>query len=847
MLLEKVAPNFLSDQELDLVALVVSQHQRAFAFEYAEKGTFSREYFPEYEIATIEHTPWQQAPIRVPKALENAVRTEILDQEANGRFEMTTSSYRSAIFAVEKKNKGVRLVLDLQRLNGVTIRDAGLPPRMDDFAESFVGYAIYAVLDLYSGFDAVPLAARSRPMTAFHSIIGPRQQTTLPQGATNSPTAFQQRMDHTLIRMSAADKARPFFDDCGVKGPRTTYDNEPLADNPNIRRFVFEFCETLAEFLATLILAGVTASGMKSTLATPLLDIVGTLVSLSGWQLHHGIVNKVLKWVEPADRSELRGFLGTTGCGRRWIRNYSLVAKPLTILLRGSEADFFFGDEARAAMLKLKNLVTRAPVLVRIDYELAATHSRLVHSSEHGLIIVAVDASLYGAGWVLYQVLVKPPLETVTTTTTESPSKPPRERIERHPAIFGSRTFNAVEARYSQPKCELYGVFRAVKDLRHRIYGVFFMLEVDAKSLIEMLRRPDLPGASETRWISFIQTFDFDVRHVPASAHEAQDGLSRRRTAPDDSSESDGDQDGFIDHVLDALYGRHDSDWSISSAVQADRYPSVQASYQCVVPPPLFCSPLPRQIIPASLFQPLFASFVARGRAAAITSPSRLAMDPDRLRPHEIIPRNGLPTPGDARIERIDDFDFSPGTLFTYTLSRATDDRLYKSELKFTRKVNNGPSADPPRCPDHHCGPSVSGCGDISAVFNVRHAAIEWAPDYSYYSTDDYRSSAFQPEQEDPLDEELPHLYTLYMDLDERNDVLGAPPGFFSSTQAYDHPFYDVMRARGEEPALFESCPALPMPVLLDPVFENRGANTRGFISCIGHKFGVKDEDTPEM
>ncbi|VDC05893.1 unnamed protein product, partial [Peniophora sp. CBMAI 1063] len=31
------------------------------------------------------------------------------------------------------------------------------------------------------------------------------------------------------------------------------------------------------------------------------------------------------------------------------------------------------------------------------------------------------------------------------------------------------------------------------------------------------------------------------------------------------------------------------------------------------------------------------------------------------------------------------------------------------------------------------------------------------------------------------------------------------------------------------------------------PVFENRGANTRGFISCIGHKFGVKDEDTPEM
>ena len=148
----------------------------------------------------------------------------------------------------------------------------------------------------------------------------------------------------------------------------------------------------------------------------------------------------------PRNTTDLRGFLGTTGCGRKWIKGYSLIAKPLTSLLRGPETDFAFTEEARQAMETLKRLVTEAPVLISIDYQLAANVSpHAPWESDHGLLVTAVDALKYGASWVVFQIIV----------------------ANKKPAVFGSCTYNEMESQYSQPKCELYGLFRVLKDLHH--------------------------------------------------------------------------------------------------------------------------------------------------------------------------------------------------------------------------------------------------------------------------------------------------------------------------------------------------------------------------------------------
>ncbi len=56
----------------------------------------------------------------------------------------------------------------------------------------------------------------------------------------------------------------PFVDDAGIKGPPSTYNDEPIKGNPAIRRFVYEYATTLDHILARFIAAGITASGLKN-------------------------------------------------------------------------------------------------------------------------------------------------------------------------------------------------------------------------------------------------------------------------------------------------------------------------------------------------------------------------------------------------------------------------------------------------------------------------------------------------------------------------------------------------------------------------------------------------------
>jgi hypothetical protein len=173
--------------------------------------------------------------------------------------------------------------------------------------------------------------------------------------------------------------------------------------------------------------------------------------------------------------------------------------------------------------------VSSAPVIVRLNYETAKLIIGPPRESDHGLVIVAVDSSTNGAGWVVYQ----------------------QNGKEKHPVLFGSCTFSEVESRYSQPKCELYGIFRALKDLRHRIWGIHFRLDVDAKFLAEMIRSPDLPNAPMTRWVMYFTLFEFEINHVPAEKHQAADGLPCRKRSPLNSDEEDAEKylDNFIGTV----------------------------------------------------------------------------------------------------------------------------------------------------------------------------------------------------------------------------------------------------------------------------------------------------------
>ncbi|KAG0139269.1 hypothetical protein CROQUDRAFT_25082, partial [Cronartium quercuum f. sp. fusiforme G11] len=77
--------------------------------------------------------------IPIPAAIQEDYIELIRQRLRTGLYEQSTSSYSSLVFCVRKSDGKLRVVHDLQELNRVTIKDAGMPPAPEEFVESFNG------------------------------------------------------------------------------------------------------------------------------------------------------------------------------------------------------------------------------------------------------------------------------------------------------------------------------------------------------------------------------------------------------------------------------------------------------------------------------------------------------------------------------------------------------------------------------------------------------------------------------------------------------------------------------------------------------------------------------------
>lgn len=138
------------------------------------------------------------------------------------------------------------------------------------------------------------------------------------------------------------------------------------------------------------------------------------------------------------------------------------------------------------------------------------------------------------------------------------------------------------ESRYSQPKLELFGLYRALKHWRLYIIGVKNLeVEVNAKFIQGLLNNPDLqPDAAVNRWIQGILMFHFSLKHVPATKFQGPGALSRRGLAEGEIAEED--DDSWLDAI--ALYAqemaeninRVDSSWMDSLVLYAQEIVEAQ-------------------------------------------------------------------------------------------------------------------------------------------------------------------------------------------------------------------------------------------------------------------------------
>jgi len=354
----------------------------------------------------------------------------IKEKIASGMYKPSTAAYQLHWFCVVKKDgKSLHLVHNLQPLNAVTIHDVLLLPFIEHFAESFAGYMVYSMMDLYSGYDQRMLHKDSRDLMTFGTPLGPHRLTTLLQGHANAVQVYQGNTAF-ILQHEIPEYTSPFVDDVPVKSVQTCYQRkdgtyETIPNNPGIHRFIWEHCIVINRILQRLENVGTTVSVSKFVLAAPTATIVGHKCTFEGRMPKESKVQKICDWPEPTNHTQVCRFLGTCGVLRIFIRNFSRIARPLINLMK-KDVPFVYGAEQCEAMQILKDAVLSSPTLKRLDY-----------ASECEVILV-VDTSNIAIGFILLQV---------------------GEDGKRYPSRFGSIVLTKVESHYSQAKLELYGLF----------------------------------------------------------------------------------------------------------------------------------------------------------------------------------------------------------------------------------------------------------------------------------------------------------------------------------------------------------------------------------------------------
>ena len=208
-----------------------------------------------------------------------------------------------------------RLINSAQEINAVSIRDASLPPAVEEFSERFAGYPVVPLVDLFSGYDQCTLDPASRDITAFHMPLGLMRMTRMPMGYTNAvqvfDTVFRKVLQHQILRR----RCEPYIDDVAAKPPsRSTYpdaDGKPkMSAIPGVRLDIMEAIQSLDEVLADIERAGGTILEFKSVFVCEGLKIVAFVCDSEGRLPVAEKVRKIVEWPACRNVTEARAFIG---------------------------------------------------------------------------------------------------------------------------------------------------------------------------------------------------------------------------------------------------------------------------------------------------------------------------------------------------------------------------------------------------------------------------------------------------------------------------------------------------------------------------------------------------------
>nr|GEY80610.1 putative reverse transcriptase domain-containing protein [Tanacetum cinerariifolium] len=93
---------------------------------------------------------------------------------------------------------------------------------------------------------------------------------------------------------------------------------------------------------------------------------LGHVVNKEGIHIDPNKIKVVKNWKAPITPSKIHQFLGLAGYYRRFIKNFSRIAQPLTLLTQ-KDKKFDWGEQQKRAFQTLKDALCSSPILALLD------------------------------------------------------------------------------------------------------------------------------------------------------------------------------------------------------------------------------------------------------------------------------------------------------------------------------------------------------------------------------------------------------------------------------------------------------------------------------------------------
>ena len=416
--------------------------------------------------------PTNRPTYRMSPTELDEVKKQIDQLMESGFIRPSKSPFGAPLLLVKKKDGTMRMCIDYRALNDITIKNSYPLPRIDELFDRLQGAKIFTKIDLRNGYHQIRIYSADVEKTAFRSRYGHFEFLVLPFGLTNAPATFMQLM-HDIFRPLLDRSVLVFIDDILVYSSN-------IEDH---RRHVREVLELLRK-------NQLYAKASKCELIKSRVEFLGHMIDENGLHMTEDKVEAILKWPPLKSVSEVQSFIGLIGYYRKFIRMFSEIAAPLTELTQKGKP-FEWTSAQQQAFDALKKKVSEHPVLILPNPSLP--------------YLVTTDASGFAVGATLSQDQGK----------------------GNQPIAFLSKKMLAAELNYPPHEQELLAIIVALKAWRHYILGTKFNVATDHHSLIYLQTQPHL-SARQTRWLEFLQQFDFKTEYKEGRTNVVADGLSRR-------------------------------------------------------------------------------------------------------------------------------------------------------------------------------------------------------------------------------------------------------------------------------------------------------------------------------